>query len=73
MLPVIPLKEDMKGLFGYNSPAYDAWLTERPIDANHWRVLMQVVEASEKESAQWMMVNSSTHAPVAPSLEGMFA
>ena len=110
VLPVIPLKEDMKGLFGYKSPAYDAWLTERPIDANHWRVLMQVVEASEKdswqwqsmdvgrwphrdmlgawnrmrsvhqglgltflESAQWMMVNSSTHAPVAPSLEGMFA
>ncbi len=52
-LPVIPIKEDMEAVFGYKQPPYQAWLTQRPIDANHWRVLMQVVEASERESWHW--------------------
>lgn len=52
-LPVIPLKETLDALFGYDIPAYNAWLAQRPIDANHWRVLMQMLETSEKALWHW--------------------
>lgn len=58
-LPVIPLKGDMEALFGYKSPAYQAWLTQRPIDANHWRVLMQAVQASEKDTWLWESMDTA--------------
>lgn len=71
---ITPVEASEKDSWQWQSMDVGRWPHRDMLGAwNRMRSVHQGLGLTFSESAQWMMVNSSTHAPVAPSLEGMFA